>query len=211
MRMSKQEKLFFLLDKIDDARKITPSGEYVKLHPIADLGLTSQIEFNEVGSILDKLDKDEKVIRIIKKSTYYLLDPSTNMSDYYILEVLERFQNYLVKIHLTPPYKRFVNINTNLIVPVKLTKRELRKMVSELIETHTFGKTEKEFLRALSDFKPKEMMKLAKEIDTKDIKHLKGAVSKKIRGTDFQIKGTRGGGYKKSTYQLEYLPFSKSQ
>lgn len=192
--MSKQEKLFFVLNKIDDAWKITTYGEYVKLHPITDLGLTSQIEFEETASILKKLEADEKIIRIIEESVYHLLDPSTNMPDYYVLEVLERFRVYLAQVRST-----------------RLTKLETKRMIDEIIRTRKLGNKETRFLIFLSDLEPKETEELAKEIHTNDIKHLKGAVSKKIRGTDFRIKTTRGGGYKKSTYQLEYLPFSKSQ
>ncbi len=62
--MTGKEKLYFLLDKIEDARVITPSGQPVKLHPYNNLdGKYSEVELTQLFA---KLENDEHILRVIK-------------------------------------------------------------------------------------------------------------------------------------------------
>lgn len=61
------------------------------------------------------------------------------------------------------------------------------------------------------DFEPHTVEEISKEVSTKDYKHLKGRVLKKIKGTGFSVKTLKASGWgNKSQYQLEYLPTSVS-
>lgn len=90
--------------------------------------------------------------------------------------------------------------------PRKLSKRERKQELKGIIKTKSLGKKEAAFLLALIDLEPMEIKKLATSIQTKDCKHLKGAVEKKLKGTNWSIKTTRGGGFSSSFYQLVQLP-----
>lgn len=91
--------------------------------------------------------------------------------------------------------------------PKKLSKRDLKKIINGVLKTRKFGKKEKAFLKFLSDFEPHTIEAISSEISTKDCKHLKGRVDKKLKGTGFSIKTLKATGWgNKSHYQLEYLP-----
>lgn len=107
--MTKQEKLFFLLDRIDDARTITPSGRPIKIDPIDDLN--NQISYSDLEYLFEKLKVDGKVISVVNEYTPHLLDPSTNRPFPYLIEILERFDKYVAQIHQTQAYKRFISRN----------------------------------------------------------------------------------------------------
>lgn len=88
------------------------------------------------------------------------------------------------------------------------SKRDLRKKINKIIKEREFGNKEKGFLKFLArDFESKTLEEISKEVSTKDCKHLKGRVEKKIKGTGFSIRTIKAGGWGiKSQYQLEYLP-----
>lgn len=92
----------------------------------------------------------------------------------------------------------------------KLTKKDLRKKINQIIKSRKFGKKEKGFLQFLAnDFEPQTIERISSEVSTKDCKHLKGRVEKKIKGTGFIIKTIKATGWgNKSQYQLKYLPNS---
>ena len=92
-------------------------------------------------------------------------------------------------------------------------KRELRKKISNIIQTGKFGKKEKALLKYLAkDFEPKtiEEVSKSKEVATKACTKLKAGVQKKLKGTGFNIKTDKGGWGRQSTYQLEYLLTSEN-
>ncbi len=93
-------------------------------------------------------------------------------------------------------------------LPIQPTKRELKRRLTSITQAKKFGKKEKAFLRFLSkDFKSKTIEEISREILTKDCKHLKGRVKKKIKGTGFSIRTIKASGWDgTSQYQLEYLP-----
>lgn len=92
-----------------------------------------------------------------------------------------------------------------------LSKRELRKKISNIIKTGKFGKKEKALLKYLAkDFEPKTIEEISKEVATKACTKLKAGVQKKLKGTGFNIKTDKGGWGRKATYQLEYLLSSEN-
>lgn len=87
-----------------------------------------------------------------------------------------------------------------------LTKRELRKKISNIIRTGKFGKKEKALLKYLAkDFEPKTIGEISKEVATKAYTKLKAGAQKKLKDTGFNINTDKGGWGRKATYQLKYL------
>lgn len=105
--MNKQEKLFYLIDKIDEARKMTPSGKPVRIHPTDDSD--DQISSEELEYLFEKLGKDEQVIKVIQESYPYVLDPATRKPFPYLLEIMKRFDGYIKYIHRNSAYQQFID------------------------------------------------------------------------------------------------------
>lgn len=144
MKMNKQEKLFFLVDKINDARSITLTGKPVSIHPTTDLD--NQIRSEELQYLFEKLEKDEKVIQVIQESIPHLLNPSTKIPDPYLVEILKGFKEYVIKMHLDPVYRRFaegIEAGTNLDTGEILTKNSPLCVVKNGIGYLQFGKSGK--------------------------------------------------------------------
>jgi len=64
MTMTGKEKLYFLLNKIEDARDIAPSDRPLIIDPINNLN--NRIRKEELSQLFIKLAKDEKVLILIK-------------------------------------------------------------------------------------------------------------------------------------------------
>ena len=110
MTISGREKLYFLLDILDEQRAITPSGSPVFIHVAEHL----QNCYPEVDLIqlLTKLEKDEKILRIVRKPTvrdgWGAYDPyGGKEGEYYQIQLLAPFNRYLAKIQLEPEYQKF--------------------------------------------------------------------------------------------------------
>lgn len=91
----------------------------------------------------------------------------------------------------------------------KLSRRELMGKIEDIAKIRQLGKKEKKFLKILADQSPHQTKKLGNEIETDDVKALKASVQRKVKGTGFLIKTTRGG-KNPSYYQLEYLTSTKN-
>ena len=91
--MTGREKIYFLINRIDDKRELTPKGKPVFIHPTNDLNN----KYSEVDllQILEKLEKDEQILKVLKTPTGdpLNLDPYEDFEDgYYYLELLILFQ-----------------------------------------------------------------------------------------------------------------------
>ena len=62
--MTGKEKLYFLLNRIEDARIIAPSGQPLKIHATHDLN--NNYRGVELDQLFTKLEKDTKIIKILK-------------------------------------------------------------------------------------------------------------------------------------------------
>lgn len=110
--MSGKEKIYFLLNRIDDARAITPKGEPVKIHATHDLN--NNYRGHELDNIFKKLQDDEQVIKVLKVGNRIQsiidveLDPYEQIDDgYYHLELLPAFDDYFTEIQEEPEYQKF--------------------------------------------------------------------------------------------------------
>ena len=62
--MTGKEKVYFLLDTIDDARAITPAGQPLIIDPTNDLN--RKYRDIELAQLFTKLEKDEKVLKVLQ-------------------------------------------------------------------------------------------------------------------------------------------------
>lgn len=108
--MTAREKLYFLIDTIDDLRVITPNGEPIKIH--ATHHLNNKYRGDELDMIFTKLEKDEKILEAIKDGnrvkeigSYYGLNERDD--GHYHLKLLPLFDTYFLKTQYEPEYQKF--------------------------------------------------------------------------------------------------------
>ena len=114
--MSGKQKLYFLLGAIEDARILAPSGQPLKIHATHDL--KKKYRGVELDQLFTKLEKDEKVIKIIKVgnrikevgSKYGLNEPDDGC---WHIELLPSFDDYFVKNQEEPEYQEFTGKTPN--------------------------------------------------------------------------------------------------
>lgn len=111
MIMSGKHKLYFLLNRISDARDITPSDQSLIIDPTNDLNRNYRDV--ELKALFEKLEKDEKVLQIIKpakreKSVLDEFDPYDHVDDgCYHVKLLPSFEDYFSKIQEEPEYQEY--------------------------------------------------------------------------------------------------------
>lgn len=111
--MSGKEKLYFLLDAIDDARAIAPSGQPLIIDPANDLNLNYRDV--ELSQLFTKLEKDEQVLKVLQVPSRIKtidivedLDPYDHADDgCWHIELLPAFDSYFLKIQQEPEYQEF--------------------------------------------------------------------------------------------------------
>jgi len=107
--MSGKEKIYFLLNRIEDKRILTPKGQPVLIHPANDLNNNYSIV--ELSQLFIKLETDEKILKVLKEPTRIMtvnLDPYSGFEDgCYHLELLPAFDEYYSKIRQEPEYQEF--------------------------------------------------------------------------------------------------------
>ena len=110
MEMTGKEKIYFLIDAIDDARVLAPSGQPLLIDPTNDLN--RRYRDVELVQLFTKLEEDEKVIKIIKAgdsrkeagNKYALNEPDDGC---WHIELLPSFDSYFLKIQQEPEYQEF--------------------------------------------------------------------------------------------------------
>jgi len=106
MEMTGKEKLYFLLNTIEDKRILTASGQPLLIHPAGDL--QGHYPKTELLLLLKKLEDDEKILRVtIMPKEPGAWDYYHYEYDYYGLELLPAFDDYFVKIQNEPEYQEF--------------------------------------------------------------------------------------------------------
>lgn len=111
--MDGKEKLYFLLEAINGARAIAPSGQPLIIDPTNDLN--RRIRDIELKQLFTKLEKDEKVLKILQVPSGISrveivedLDPYDHADDgCWHIELLPAFDKYFAKIRLEPEYQEF--------------------------------------------------------------------------------------------------------
>lgn len=111
--MSGKEKLYFLLNRIDDVRAIAPSGQPLIIDPMNDLN--GNYRAIELSQLFTKLEKDEQVLKVLKVPSRIKeidivedLDPYEHADDgCWHIELLPAFDKYFLKIQQEPEYQEF--------------------------------------------------------------------------------------------------------
>lgn len=161
------------------------------LVPIGNLTIKDR-SMHEVDGIIAGLQKDACFAKWHRGTENYAIEDINNIK----LDETYRQTKFAYEEPIKAPEKQ---------IP---SKRDLRKRINKIIKEREFGNKEKGFLKFLArDFESKTLEEISQEVSTKDCKHLKGRVEKKIKGTGFSIRTIKAGGWGiKSQYQLEYLP-----
>lgn len=125
--MDGKEKLYFLLNRIEDTRAIAPSGQPLIIDPTNDLN--RKYRDIELTQLFTKLEKDVQVLKILqipsKLQMIEMVDdpweeqstPKYNDGNYYI-ELLPAFDDYFLKIQEEQGYQEFTGKT-----PIKVSKR----------------------------------------------------------------------------------------
>lgn len=111
--MSGKHKLYFLLNRIDDAREIAPSGSILTIDPMNNLG--GNYREVELAQLFTKLAKDEEVLKVLKVPSRTKdidvienLDPFDHADDgCWHIELLPTFDKYYLKIQQEPEYQEY--------------------------------------------------------------------------------------------------------
>lgn len=111
--MDGKEKIYFLLDAIDDARTITPAGQPLIIDPTNDLN--RNYRDIELAQLFIKLANDEKILKVLQVPSRTKeidiiedLDPYDHADDgCWRIELLPTFVKYFAKIRLEPEYQEF--------------------------------------------------------------------------------------------------------
>ena len=129
-----KEKLYFLLNRIDDARAIAPSGQSLIIDPLNDLN----DNFREVdlSQLFSKLEKDQQVLKVVKvprrtKTSLDEFDPYDHADDgCWHIEPLPAFDNYFLKVQQEPEYQEFTGKKPpeNSTITKKYTRKSLEKI-----------------------------------------------------------------------------------
>ncbi len=117
--MNGKQKLYFLLNRLEDVREITPSGQSLKIH--ATRNLNNKYKGDELSLLFAKLEQEEKVIitlkvgnRIREAGAMYGLNEPDDGS--YHIELLPAFDDYFLKIQNEPEYQEFMGKTPKKIV-----------------------------------------------------------------------------------------------
>lgn len=141
-----QEKILLLLETIDDLRAITPNGRYIHLDP--DQHLNAPFLERDLAALLDKLEKDEKIIQLER----YGPGPTARgwtaggepcrPNGSYSLKVTERFDKYLDRIQewFAPPNSEEKDEPKTDPEPVQDSKPEPKKP-DEIVLKATYTET----------------------------------------------------------------------
>lgn len=114
--ITKREKLYFLIDHIEEARTITPSGQPILVDPTNDLN--RRISDIELKQLFTKLEQDERILKVLQipsgiKRVQILedldpYDPPYQQDDgCWHIELLPTFDSYFSKIQQEPEYQEF--------------------------------------------------------------------------------------------------------
>jgi hypothetical protein len=114
--MTKREKLYFLIDHIEEARAITPSGQPILVDPTNDLN--RRISEVELKQLFTKLEKDEQILKVLQVPSGISrveivedldpYDPPYQQDDgCWHIELLPAFDSYFAKIQLETEYQKF--------------------------------------------------------------------------------------------------------
>ena len=114
--MTGKQKIYFLLDAINDAKELAPSGQPLIIDPTNDLN--RNYRDIELQQLFTKLEKDEQILKVLQiPSRLQMIEivddpweeqptPEHNDGNYHI-ELLPTFDDYFLKIQNEQEYQKF--------------------------------------------------------------------------------------------------------
>jgi len=163
--------------------------------------------------VLDLEDKNHyfsnnRVMGLLYRHEFDLIskgyaDSLVFLKKYKFLEWIKILHNYLIpRLSSTEKDegKEFGMERASKWVDKLPNKREMAKEVTRLIKVCGLGKKEAKLLKILSNFELKRTRELTSEIPTKDYKHLKSALTKKISREGWVIKTNKGQGLNPNSF-----------
>lgn len=187
--MTGKEKLYFLLDAIDDVRAIAPSGQPLIIDPMNDL--KDNIREVELSQLFTKLEKDEHVLKILKipsriKDLPNELDPDPyDYSDdgCWHIKFLPGFDKYYLKIQLGREYQKFTGKILNRqqktkILDLSLLHPEILKKCQSLFKKEEYPEAVEKGFKVVRDrLRKLTSYETGSEAFGKGKLHIKGAAA----------------------------------
>lgn len=130
--MNGKQKLYFLLIALDDARSIAPSGQCLLIDPTYNLN--GKIRDVELVQLFTKLEKDEKVVCVLKapqitNSFLDEYDPYDHADDgCWHIELSPTFDNYYSIIQQEPEYQKYTGKKPPVQTKLPTSRKALEKM-----------------------------------------------------------------------------------
>jgi hypothetical protein len=114
--MSGKEKLYFLLERIIDARDVTPLGQLLIIDPTNDLN--RKYSDLELVNLFTKLEKDEKAVKVLQipsrlqkeeiiDDPFVYQEPVKQNDNCFHIQLLPTFDNFYNKIQQETEYQKF--------------------------------------------------------------------------------------------------------
>ena len=138
--MNGKEKIYFLLDAIDNVRAITSAGQPLIIDPTNDLN--RNYRDIELAQLFTKLAKDEQVLKVLKApSRTREIDIVENLDPYdyaddgcWHIELLPAFDDYYLKIKNEEEYQDFIGKKPPTQSKTKPERKALEKIWNVLQE-----------------------------------------------------------------------------
>lgn len=136
--MNGKEKLYFLIDKIDDIRTIAPTNQPLIIDPLNDLN--KKYREVELAQLFAKLDKDEHILVVLKipqriKNELEEFDPYDHADDgCWHIKLLPAYDEYYLKIKHEPEYQKFTGKKPPAPSKTNLSRKSLEKIWNLLQE-----------------------------------------------------------------------------
>lgn len=111
MSLAGKEKIWFLVNRLNEEREVTSAGQPVSLHPMNDLN--GLYPTNDLIQLVEKLEKD-KVVKLVNLPT----DQTFNK---YQFKLLSEFDNYAQELRKDPKYLAWIG---EVADPEPATKKE---------------------------------------------------------------------------------------
>lgn len=132
-KLTGKEKLYFLINCIEDKRVLTATGQPILIHPMGDL--VSNFPNTELLILFKKLQDDEKILEVTKTPQ---VNPDFGITsyeqEYFGIEITEKFDKYFADLQREPEYQKFTGKTTPKKNTQPLSIKSLEKLWNILQE-----------------------------------------------------------------------------
>ncbi len=193
--MTGKEKLYFLLNRIDDVRSIAPSGQPLIIDPTNDLN--QNYRDIELKQLFTKLEKDEQILKVLQiPSRIKTIDIIEDLDPYeqaddgcWHIELLSSFKDYFLKIQQESEYQKFTGKYPPVQDRTKLSRRSLEKIWDVLQEIED----KRGLTSSHDDIRIQQLhwSKVKNENQAQDFSNERRTILKKLEDDDYAIEEVR--------------------